>query len=140
MGLSEACYLPAALALIADLHTKGTRSLATGVHQSGLYAGMAFGGVTGGWMGSTQGWRAPFLVLGVLGLLYAVVLVKGLREDGHRHDAGGDPATPLGASLLEVVRLPGYFGMLAAFTGLAVATGWSTPGYRSTCSSGSNSA
>src|SRR5689334_20867194 len=33
MGISEACYLPAALALIADFHGSATRSRATGLHQ-----------------------------------------------------------------------------------------------------------
>src|SRR5271163_660879 len=38
MGVSEACYIPAALALIADFHTGPTRSRAIGVHQTGIYA------------------------------------------------------------------------------------------------------
>ena len=37
MGVSEACYIPAALALIADYHRGPTRSLATGMHISGVY-------------------------------------------------------------------------------------------------------
>lgn len=123
MGLSEACYLPAALALIAELHDKGSRSLATGVHQSGLYAGMALGGLLGGWMGERQGWRAPFIVLGVAGLAYVLVLVKGLRKDEPVPALLGSSAGAVGAgsSLMEVLHLPGYFGMLAAFTGFAVA-------------------
>src|SRR5688500_18217454 len=32
MGISEACYIPAALALITDYHRGSTRSFATGVH------------------------------------------------------------------------------------------------------------
>ena len=47
MGVSEACYIPAALALIADYHRGSTRSLATGLHMSGVYAGAALGGVGG---------------------------------------------------------------------------------------------
>ena len=35
MGISEACYIPAALALITDYHRTRTRSLATGLHMSG---------------------------------------------------------------------------------------------------------
>src|ERR1051325_7519642 len=37
MGISEAFYIPAALALIADFHTGPTRSRAVGVHQMGIY-------------------------------------------------------------------------------------------------------
>ena len=47
MGVSEACYIPAALALIADYHRGPTRSLATGLHMSGTYTGAALGGVGG---------------------------------------------------------------------------------------------
>jgi MFS family permease len=36
MGVSEACYIPAALALIADFHTGPTRSRAIGIHQTGI--------------------------------------------------------------------------------------------------------
>ncbi len=35
MGISEACYIPAALSLIADYHRRPTRSLATGIHMVG---------------------------------------------------------------------------------------------------------
>jgi MFS family permease len=119
MGLSEACYLPAALALIADLHGKQTRGMATGIHQSGLYGGMAIGGAVGGWMGERHGWRSPFIVLRMVGLVYAVVLVKGIRGDGRRVERG--PAAPFGESVMELMRAPGYPAMLMAFTGFAVA-------------------
>src|SRR3954466_10031927 len=39
MGISEACYLPAALALITDYHRGATRSFATAIHGTGIYAG-----------------------------------------------------------------------------------------------------
>ncbi|MDB6125228.1 MAG: transporter, partial [Pedosphaera sp.] len=57
MGISEACYIPAALALIADFHRGQTRSLATGLHMSGVYMGAALGGV-GGYLAEHFGWRA----------------------------------------------------------------------------------
>jgi len=79
IGVSEAFYLPAALALIADRHDDRTRSLATGLHQSGLYTGMVLGGAWGGWMGETVGWRPAFTILGVAGCIYFVVLLGLLR-------------------------------------------------------------
>jgi predicted MFS family arabinose efflux permease len=80
MGISEAFYLPAALALIADFHSPETRSRATGLHQSGLYAGIVLGGLGGGWTGDRYGWRAAFTLLGIAGLAYAALLFAGLRE------------------------------------------------------------
>ena len=44
MGISEALYIPAGLSLIADYHTGRSRSLAVGIHMTGLYTGQAIGG------------------------------------------------------------------------------------------------
>jgi MFS family permease len=79
MGISEACYIPAALALITDYHKGATRSLATGIHMSGLYAGLALGGL-GGYISEFWGWRSGFQVFGLFGVLYAVVLLLFLRR------------------------------------------------------------
>ena len=49
MGISEAFYIPAALALIADYHTGATRSRAVGLHQMAIYCGVIMGGFGGSW-------------------------------------------------------------------------------------------
>ena len=80
MGVSEAFYLPAALALISDIHGPATRSRAVGLHQSGLYAGVAMGGITGGWLGQHYGWHRVFFLLGAIGIVYLIALTRGLPE------------------------------------------------------------
>ena len=87
MGVSEACYIPAALALIADYHRGPTRSLATGLHMSGVYAGAALGGI-GGFIAEHHGWRSGFNWFGLFGVAYACLLAASLR------DADDHPATP----------------------------------------------
>ncbi len=79
MGVSEAFYMPAGLALIADYHPGPTRSLAVGAHLSGVYMGQALGGV-GGWIAQEISWRAAFMSCGTLGVAYALLLVVFLRE------------------------------------------------------------
>lgn len=79
MGISEACYIPAALALITDFHRGSTRSLATGLHNSGIYAGAALGGI-GGIMATEFGWRHTFAILGAIGIAYAFVVLFLLRD------------------------------------------------------------
>ena len=79
MGISEACYIPAALALIADYHKGATRSLATGIHMSGLYAGLALGGL-GGYISEAWGWRFGFQVFGFFGVAYALILAFTLKK------------------------------------------------------------
>jgi len=79
MGISEACYVPAALALITDYHRDRTRSLATGLHISGLYAGLAFGGI-GGYFAEWWGWRFGFQFFGIFGILYSIFLIFSLKD------------------------------------------------------------
>lgn len=80
MGISEACYIPAGLAMIADYHKGKTRSLATGLHMSGLYAGQALGGV-GGYISVIWGWRYGFQLIGLVGVVYGIVLIYFLRDN-----------------------------------------------------------
>lgn len=79
MGVSEAFYIPAALALITDYHRGSTRSLATGIHMSGIYAGMALAGY-GATMSDAIGWRMTFAVFGLVGVVYGFILIVFLRD------------------------------------------------------------
>jgi MFS transporter, Spinster family, sphingosine-1-phosphate transporter len=91
MGISEAFYIPAALALIADYHPSSTRSRAVGVHQIGIYAGVITGSFAGYAADAPElGWRWMFDITGVVGLLYALPLLWFLR-DARREIAGALP-------------------------------------------------
>lgn len=83
MGVSEALYLPTGLAMIADFHTSKTRSLAIGIHMSGLYAGQALGGF-GATIAANYSWQTVFHWFGIVGIIYAVILVFVLHDkEGH---------------------------------------------------------
>lgn len=79
MGVSEALYIPASLSLIADYHTGKARSFAIGVHMMGLYVGQAVGGF-GATVASLFSWQATFHWFGIIGIVYAVVLMLFLHE------------------------------------------------------------
>lgn len=79
MGVSEALYIPAGLSLIADFHSSKTRSLAIGIHMTGLYMGQALGGF-GATIADKFSWQATFHSFGIVGVVYALVLVFFLRE------------------------------------------------------------
>lgn len=79
MGISEACYLPAALALIADYHRGNTRSLAIGIHTGGVLMGQSLG-FLGGWIAESSRWNNAFSVFGVVGVVYSVLLAFLLRD------------------------------------------------------------
>ena len=83
MGISEALYIPSALSLIADYFTGRGRSLAIGLHMTGLYCGQALGGF-GSMVASTWSWQETFHWFGIIGVAYALVLIFLLHEkSGH---------------------------------------------------------
>jgi ACS family D-galactonate transporter-like MFS transporter len=79
MGVSEAFYIPAGLSLIADYHQGKTRSIAIGIHTTGIYLGQAFGGF-GATIASSFSWQSTFHFFGVIGVAYSLVLVFFLKE------------------------------------------------------------
>jgi MFS family permease len=78
MGLSEAFYMPAAVAMVVDFHAGRTRSRATGLHLSGVYAGSVLGGF-GGAIATHFGWRTGFLFFGCIGVIYSCILMLCLK-------------------------------------------------------------
>jgi len=79
MGVSEALYLPTALSLIADYHQNKTRSLAVGIHMTGLYTGQAIGGF-GATLAAMYSWNQTFHWFGIIGIAYSVVLAFFLKD------------------------------------------------------------
>jgi len=79
MGVSEAFYIPAGLALISDYHQGTTRSIATGIHTTGIYLGQALGGFGAVYAVMTS-WQFTFHSLGIVGIIYSLVLIIFLRE------------------------------------------------------------
>jgi MFS family permease len=80
MGLVEACYVPAAVGLIAVIHSERTRSTALAIHGTAQFAGIAVGGWAGGWLAETIGWRPGFWILSVIGIIYAAILSGTLHS------------------------------------------------------------
>jgi MFS family permease len=124
MGISEAFYIPAALALIADYHTGTTRSRAVGLHQLAIYLGVIGGGF-GGYVAAAPslGWRFAFTACGAFGMLYAVPLVLLLRDAATSAER---PAvlrsSPVGA-VGELLANRSFFLLVLYFTLPAIA-GW----------------
>jgi len=122
MGVSEAIYIPAALALITDFHLGPTRSRAVGLHQMGIYAGIIIGGFSGYVADAPAlGWRFAFSMAGLVGVLYSVPLFLLLRNPLRPQHGVGKPA-PL-AAVAELASNPGFILLVLYFTLPAIA-GW----------------
>jgi MFS family permease len=124
MGISEAFYIPAALALIADFHTGHTRSRAVGLHQMGIYVGVIIGGF-GGYVADSAGlgWRWAFGACGIAGIAYAVPLFLLLRNPPRPADSHGRPRMSPGGALRELLG-NGSFILLVLYFTLPALAGW----------------
>ncbi len=96
MGISEAIYIPSALTLIADWHTGKSRSLAIGIHMTGLYTGQAIGGF-GATVAAAFSWEETFHGFGLIGIVYSMILILFLRDNPERElEKKATPSTDKG--------------------------------------------
>jgi predicted MFS family arabinose efflux permease len=79
LGLGEGGYGPSAMALLSDAFPSARRSRVVALHDAGLMIGAALGYLLGGMLGQAFGWRVPFLIAGVPGLVLAILVWK-VRE------------------------------------------------------------
>lgn len=80
MGISECLYMPTAIALTASAHPPSLRSRAIAMLTTAQVTGMVAGSWFGGWMADRGQWRGAFVVLGAVGLVYAVPYSLFLRK------------------------------------------------------------
>lgn len=123
MGISEACYIPAALALIADFHIGPTRSRAVGIHQMAIYVGVIIGGFSGYAADNpTIGWRLAFSVAGAVGVIYALPLFAFLKNPPRATTETASKPSPF-RTLHELFSNPSFLLLVLYFT-LPALAGW----------------
>ncbi|WP_406696271.1 MFS transporter [Singulisphaera sp. Ch08] len=124
MGISEAFYIPAALALITDFHRSSTRSRAVGIHQMGIYAGIILGGFAGHVADQPQlGWRFAFQACGIVGVLYSLPLFWLLRDPPKSPTSDKAHPKSLFRAWVELVRNRDFILLVIYFT-LPALAGW----------------
>lgn len=132
MGVSEALYIPSALSLIADWHDGKSRSLAIGIHMTGLYVGQAVGGF-GATIAATFSWHSTFYWFGIIGIAYSVVLALLLHDKPKA--AAAVAASPNPATLmkkeslwrgLSVVLSTWAFWVILIYFAVPSLPGWAT--------------
>ncbi len=139
MGISEALYIPAGLSLIADWHPNKSRSLAVGIHMTGLYTGQAIGGF-GATVAALYSWNVTFHWFGIIGVVYALVLILFLRENKEHLEAkktksasGNNPGLFKGLSLLFSNIA---FGVILFYFAAPSLPGWATKNWLPTLFAG----
>jgi Sugar phosphate permease len=134
MGVTEACYIPAALALITDYHRGDTRSRAEGIHISGIMLGSGLGGL-GGWIAQHYGWAHAFTIFGLVGIGYTVIVALLMRDAPREHVSGPIvtrlPDIRFGAAITSLFTNSAFI-LALAYWGLLGLAGWAVLGWMPT--------
>jgi predicted MFS family arabinose efflux permease len=125
VGVGEAGCTPPAHSLISDYFPPHRRATAISIYQVGVPIGTLFGLGMGGYLADELGWRLAFYVVGVPGLVLALVVRFTLREPLRgQSDPGADAEMEsLGSVLRFMSKLPSLRHMLlgTAYQTLALA-------------------
>lgn len=138
VGIGEAGGSPPSHSIISDYFPKEKRSTALSVFSLGIPFGQMLAFLAGGWVLENLGWRKAFFVVGVPGIILAIVLKLTVREPVRGAQDNGKSAPPVafidGAKTL--LKIPSFWGLLvgataASFTGYGVGM-WAVDFYRRT--------
>lgn len=128
VGIGEAGGSPPSHALISDYFPKEKRSSALAIYSLGIPFGQMFAFLAGGWVLENLGWRNAFFIVGIPGVLLAILLKLTVREPirGAQEKKGG-PAAPVDfkTNFKRLLKIRTLWGVVAGLT-LASFTGYGT--------------
>jgi predicted MFS family arabinose efflux permease len=125
VGVGEAAGSPPAHSLLSDYFPPERRATALSIYSSGIYIGVMFGYLAGGWLSELFSWRVAFFVVGAPGVLMALIVRFTVREplrgssERRPVDAGRDQLGEVARFLLgkKTFVLASIAAGLTAFTG-----------------------
>ncbi len=126
VGVGEAAGAAPAHSLIADYFPVERRATALSIFQMGVPIGMMLGTVIGGALVGPLGWRKVFLLVGIPGVVVALLLRLTVREPARpalaRSQSLGDALSDLFGSVAVLMRIPTFVaialgGMFASLAG-----------------------
>lgn len=117
VGVGEAGASPPAHSLIADYFPPRRRATALSIYSLGIPIGVLVGSILGGFVAQHYGWRRAFMVVGLPGLVLAVLTQLTLKEPARGHSEGGeaaDAALPrFGEVVAQLARRPAFLHVAA---------------------------
>jgi predicted MFS family arabinose efflux permease len=112
VGVGEAGGSPPAHSMISDIFSKKMRASALSIYSIGIYIGILIGFALGGWIADTFSWRLAFFIVGLPGVLLAIIVRVTVREpergwsEGARN--GAEPAPPLSQVVRHLWTRPSF--------------------------------
>lgn len=121
VGIGEATFVVIAPAFLADLFPEVIRGRVMGLFYLSLPVGSAFGYVVGGVLGHHYGWRMPFLVGAIPGMLLALGLT--LVREPERGASDHLPNTAERGTILGLFRNKAYWTVSLGMAMMTFAVG-----------------
>ena len=123
VGIGEAGCSPPAHSMIADLYPPEQRSTAMGVYTVGISAGVMLAYLAGGWVAHNIGWREALLIVGLPGILLALIVRVTVVEPPRGHSEDRQASTDKPPAFLDVLR---FISHRPAFLHMTVGAGLSS--------------
>lgn len=125
VGIGEAGGTPACNAIIADYFPANRRSMAMTVFALGAPIGAWLGSDIAGYVSTIHGWRASFLVLGVPGIVLALIILFTIKEPQRgRLDAVSEETAPTVVETLKFLWSQKAAVHALWASGLSAGWGW----------------
>ena len=99
VGVGEAGSNPPSHSIIADLYPPEKRSTAMAIFGTGINWGILIGFLVGGWINEWYGWQAAFVIVGLPGILLALLVRFTVVEPSRGHSE----------ALQQEVAVPGFW-------------------------------
>ena len=80
VGVGEGSFGPSVVTMISDYYGPTERARAMGIYLLGLPIGSLVGLASGGWVAQHYGWRAALLIVGIPGLIVALIFKLTVKE------------------------------------------------------------
>ncbi len=119
VGIGEAGGSPPSHSLIADYFAPERRATAIGIYALGIPIGSLLGNFAGGWIDEFFGWRNAFFVVGVPGIILAVILKLTVSEPPRGYSESRPPPVKH-VAFADVIRIMWGF---RSFRFIALGTG-----------------
>ena len=125
VSVGEAGCTPPAQSVISDYFPANKRATALSIYALGVPVGSMLAAIGGGWLAQSFGWRSAFLILGVPGLLLAIIVKLTVREPPRAKSSTDEEAPGFGAAFRELARKPTFWhnalgSAIASFVGYGV--------------------
>ena len=134
VGIGEAGGSPPSHSMISDIFPKEQRATGLSIYSLGINFGILFGFILGGWLNEFFGWRIAFMVVGIPGILLAILLRFTVKEPkrGHSESRNSESTSHTFSEVMAILwsrksfRYLAVAGGMSAFAGYGL-TNWMPP-------------